>query len=275
MQRFTTLYTNMKQLISILLILATFMACQPSEEQRAQQLVTDAHTLVDNGQWRQARIILDSLHQTYPKQVAERRLAKALEDSITYLEAQRTLAYVDTLLPPLLEQADKIIKRFKYEKNEKYEDYGKYVHRLLETGSNTSRNFIQAYVRDDKQTFVKSYYYGDKQMNQQSLSLQSEGESAVFQGHNHHFQDGAHHEVMTMDNDIALSLLNFISTHQNARIRVEGIGDKSHKNWVYYLNDKEKEALSDTYQLGWLMKDINRIEQMQKVANAQIERYRR
>jgi hypothetical protein len=78
-----------------------------------------------------------------------------------------------------------------------------------------------------------------------------------------------------MDNDIALSLLNFISTHHSARIRVEGKGDKAHRNWVYYLNDKEKEALSDTYQLGFLMKDINRLEQMQRVANAQIERYLR
>ena len=34
-----------------------------------------------------------------------------------------------------------------------------------------------------------------------------------------------------------------------------------------------KEALSDTYQLGWLMKDINRLEQMQRVATAQIARY--
>jgi hypothetical protein len=42
---------------------------------------------------------------------------------------------------------------------------------------------------------------------------------------------------------------------------------------VYYLNEQEKEALSDTYQLGWLMKDINRLEQMQRVATAQIARY--
>lgn len=264
-----------KSLFYCVLCMVICVACQPSEEERAISLVSEAQTLVNDGQWRQARIVLDSLHITYPKQVAQRRLAKALEDSITYLEAQRTLAYVDTLLPPLLEQADKLIKRFKYEKNEKYEDYGKYVHRLLTTGSNTSRNFIQAYVRDDRQTFVKSYYYGTTAMNQQSVTLSSEGESAVFQGHNHHFEDGNHHEVMTMDNDIALSLLNFISTHHSARIRVEGKGDKAHRNWVYYLNDKEKEALSDTYQLGFLMKDINRLEQMQRVANAQIERYLR
>ena len=90
------------------------MACQPSETQIAQQLISNARTLVDDGQWRQARIVLDSLHTFYPKQVDQRRVAKALEDSITYLEAQRTLAYVDTILPPLLAQADQLIKLFKF-----------------------------------------------------------------------------------------------------------------------------------------------------------------
>ena len=250
-----------------------FTACQPSEEQRAATLVNDAKQLVDDGQWRQARIVLDSLHLTYPKQVAQRRLAKALEDSITYLEAQRTLAYVDTLLPPLLAQADQLIKRFKYEKNEKYEDHGKYVHRLLRTGSNTSRNFLQAYVLDNRQTVVKSYYYGTYQVNQQTLRLTANGEETTFSGRNHHFLDGAHHEIMTLDEDNALAVLNFINTHQNSKVRVEGVGDKPTRNWVYYLNDKEKEALSDTYQLGFLMKDINQLERMQRTANAQINRY--
>ena len=263
----------MKQAFCLFFFLLALIACQPSAEQRAHTLLTEAQALVEKNQWRQARIMLDSLHLTYPKEVAQRRLAKALEDSITYLEAQSTLAYVDTLLPPLLEQADKLIKQFRYEKNEAYETHGKYVHRLLATNSNTSRNFLQAYVLDNRETVVKSYYYGDKQMNQQTVCLQANGEENNFSGRNHHFQDGAHHEIMTLSEDKALALLNFISTHRDAKIRVEGMGDKPTRNWVYYLNDKEKEALSETYRFGFLMKDINQLEQMQRVAVAQINRY--
>jgi hypothetical protein len=120
---------------------------------------------------------------------------------------------------------------------------------------------------------VKSYYYGNQRVNQQKLTLSANGEESNFAGRNHHFEDGAHHEIMSLDEDNALALLNFISTHHTSRVRVEGTGDKPTRNWVYYLNDQEKEALSDTYQLGWLMKDINRLEQMQRVASAQIARY--
>lgn len=255
-------------------ILALFLcACTPSPEECATQLLSQAQTLVDKGSWRQALILLDSIHTTYPRQVQQRRIAKNLEDSITYLEAQSTVAYTDTLLPPLIEQADKLIKQFRYEKNDKYEQYGRYVHRLLTTSSNTSRNFIQAYVRDDRETIVKSYYYGNSPVSQQRLVLQADGEQQEFSGSNHYFQTEGHHEIMTLENEQALALLNFISAHIQSKVRVEGFGNKTYKNWVYYLNDKEKEALSQTYQLGWIMKDIKRIEQMQQVASKQIMRY--
>lgn len=263
----------MKRTLFLSLCLVVLVACQPSDEQRAQSLVDHAQILVDSGNWRYARIVLDSLHVTYPREVAQRRAAKALSDSITYLEAQATLAYVDTLLSPLLGQADKLLKRFVYEKDEKYEEVGKYVHRLLSTNSNTARNFIQAYVQDNRQTVVKSYYYGNKAVNQNSVTLSASDETTIFRGSNYHFQDGSHYEIMTLDNDNSLSLLNFVNTHATSRIRVEGNADSRTNNWVYYLNDKEKEALSDTYRLGWLMKDILRLEQMQHTATAQIERF--
>ena len=251
------------------------VACAPSDTEQAQVLVQQAQTLVDNGQWRQARIVLDSVHATYPREVAQRRLAKALGDSITYLEAQSTLAYADSMLPPLLEQSDKLLKQFKYEKDAQYEDKGRYVHRLLHTSSNTARNFLQAYVRDDRQTIVKSYYYGSYQVNQQQVTLSAQGEEVRFSGSNHAFEVEGWHEIMTLEDENALQLLNFISAHHSDRVRVHGAGLKPNHTWVYYLNDKEKEALSATYQLGFLMKDILRLEQMANTARNQIAHYER
>lgn len=263
------------KILFLLVCTLLIVGCAPSDTERAQMLVQEAQALVDNGQWRQARIVMDSLHATYPREVAQRRVAKALGDSITYLEAQRTLAYADSMLPPLLEQSDKVLKQFKYEKDEQYEDKGRYVHRLLNTGSNTARNFLQAYVRDDRQTIVKSYYYGSHQVNQQHVTLSAQGEELRFSGSNHAFEVEGWHEIMTLEDESALQLLNFISAHYSDRVRVHGAGIKPTHTWVYYLNDKEKEALSATYQLGFLMKDILRLEQMANTARNQIAHYER
>ena len=179
------------------------------------------------------------------------------------------------MLPPLLEQSDKLLKQFKYEKETQYEDKGRYVHRLLNTNSNTARNFLQAYVRDDRQTIVKSYYYGSYQVNQQQVTLSAQGEEVRFSGSNHAFEVEGWHEIMTLEDENALQLLNFISAHHSDRVRVHGAGLKPNHTWVYYLNDKEKEALSATYQLGLLMKDILRLEQMANTARNQIAHYER
>ena len=80
---------------------------------------------------------------------------------------------------------------------------------------------------------------------------------------------------MTFEDEYALQLLNFISTHINDRVRVHGAGEKPIHTWVYYLNDTEKNALSQTYQLGFLMKDILRLEQMRNASLNQMSRYER
>lgn len=267
-------------LFPLILIIILMSSCKVNQEQtsnpeqEADNLLREVQTLIDNGSWRNALVLIDSIHETYPDLKNQRNRAKSLSDSITYLEAQRTATYLDTLLPPLLDQVDKLIEqKFMYEKNDKYENNGRFVHRLLSTDKNTSRNFIQAYVRDDRMTIVKSYYYGNKPVIQNSVTLLAESEQIVFSGSNHHFTTQGHHEIMTLENEQALSFLNFISTHQESRIRVKGSGTDANSSWIYYLNEKEKNALADTYQLGWLMKDIKQIEEMLDVAKNQILNY--
>lgn len=256
-----------------LAVAAGLAGCRPSDEQRARTLIDSAQLMVDGGRWQQARLLLDSVHRSCPREVEQRRVAKALADSITYLEAQQTLAYSDSLLSTLLPQADALMRQFRYEKNADYEDHGRYVHRLLTTAGNTSRNFLQAYVRDDRETIVKSYYFGSRRVGQQSVTLTADDVVGRFAGSNHAFQAEGWHEIMTIENDNALQLLNFISAHASARIRVQGEGENTASAWVYYLTDKEKTALSQTYQLGFLMKDIAMLERTIRIANAQIEHY--
>lgn len=247
--------------------------CRPTDAECAAGLVADARQRVDSGQWYQARVLLDSVHRTYPKQVAIRRQAKALGDSIAYLEAQRTLSYNDSLLQDLLPQADALLRSFRYERNDRYEAAGKYVHRLLATSGNTSRNFLQAYVRDDRTTVVKSYYFGATSAQQQAVRLVADSDETRFKGTTHRFQSEGWHEIMTLDGESSLALLNFVSTHLRHRIRVQGDGNGNPKKWVYYLSDTEKSALAQTYQLGILMHDIRQAEQHIQAADAQMRRY--
>ncbi len=259
--------------VAMITILA---GCGPDEHEKAKALVDEGYAKIEMGQLNTAKILADSVHKTYPKCVAERRLAKALEDTVVYIESQRTLAYSDSLLVTLLPQIDPLLKKFRYEKNDQYEDHGKYVHRLLNTGSNTSRCYIQAYVYDHRVTEVKSYYFGQNTLNQTAIEASVSEEVFRHDGTSHGFDADGYHSILSFDGDKALEFLNFISSHQGDRIRINLLGTNrknAETNYVYYLNDQEKIALQETYLLGILMNDIKQLEDAIRIASARIEKY--
>lgn len=208
--------------------------------------------------------------QSRSSKVEIMRQQKAERDSIKYVQTRQNLYYSDSLLQVLLPQVDPLMKKFVYQKNEKAEDHGHYVHRLLQTSSNSSRNFLQAYVDDNRATSFQSYYYGAKRHNQYKVRL-SVGEDYVEkEGSNHAFQLEGWHEILTIDGEHAIQLLSFISNHMEDRIYVQSIGEQT---VAYVLSASEKKALNDTYQLAVLMRDVDALERAIHVADLQIQKY--
>lgn len=268
----------MKNLSIMLLFALALCACNgASDADKAAALVSESRTLVSDGLLNEAKIRLDSVHHTYPKCVAQRRLAKDLQDTIVYIEAQRTLAYSDSLLQVVQPQADPLLKKFNYEKQDKYEDNGRYVSKLLTTDRNSERCYLQVYVTDQYETTVKSYYFGGSELQQKAVELSVDEEVARFEGSEHHFEAGGQHSILSIPNERALELLNFVSSHMGDRIRVNLLGLKgdTETNYVYYLSDSEKNAMQDTYQLGILMADIKRLEDAIHISNAQISKFKK
>jgi len=205
-----------------------------------------------------------------PSKVDMMRQEKALRDSVKYQNAQQNMRYSDSLLQVLLPQVDPLMKHFVYQKNDKAEDHGHYVHRLLQTTSNTSRNFLQAYVADNRATSVQSYYFGARRHNQYKLRM-SVGEDYVEkEGSNHAFQAEGWHEIMTIEGENAIQMLHFISAYADQRICVKSMGSQTVE---YVLSKQEKQALSETYQLAVLMRDIDALERAIHVSDLQIQKY--
>lgn len=270
MIRVSYLYAYCLTAASVMLGLSACTGLSP--ERAAQTYVDRAAELVEQHRYEAALQQIDSVHTLYPKQVAQRRQAKALKDSIVYLQAQQTLYYSDSILKPLLPEADKLLKEFRFEKNDNYEDHGNYVYRTLQTGWNTNRCFLQAYVSDDRKTLLKSYYYGAKPLHQTAVALQAGEQEIELQGRNHAFEVEGWHEILTLEDEQALEVLNFISSHMGERIRVAAKGQNK-AGAVYYLSENEKQALDRTYRLGLLMRDINQLEQQIALASQRIEHF--
>lgn len=268
-----------------------FSACKgDSPEQQARERVSQARTLIQENNLEAAKVQLDSVHILFRQQVDARREAKALQDTISLLEAERTAAYADSMLQTLLPQVDPLLKKFRYEKDDKYEDHGQYVSRLLQTTSNTERCFIQAYVCDNRLTRVKSYYYGSGTLIQNSVEfcLQPNEDCNTWQGSEHHFSTssdseassssrniGGFHSILTLEGDPAIELLAFIASQPDAKVRVRLHGNnakgQSASPYTYVLSKNDKAALVETLQLATLFHDIHRLEDMLNTSQRRIE----
>ncbi len=207
-----------------------------------------------------------------PSKVEQMRQEKALRDSLNYEQTKQNRHYSDSLLQVLLPQTDPLLLSFVYSKHEKAEDHGHYVHRLLQTGTNTQRCFLQAYVADDRRTSVQSYYYGTHPCRQQAVRLSIGEDYVQKEGARHAFEAEGWHEILTIQDKDAMQLLAFISAHVTERIKVQVVSDKGAQA-TYYLSDNERQALSDTYRLAVLMRDIDALERALHVADLQIQKY--
>ena len=207
-----------------------------------------------------------------PSKVELMRQAKAAKDSTTLAHAQSTLLYSDSLLKTLLPQADSLLHDFRYEKAEGYEDHGRYVHHLLRTDRNTARNYLQAAVRDDRIAVIQSFCYGEKPIRQQKVRISAGDLYAESTGSNHAFEAEGWHEIMSIQDEEAIRLLQFIAGNADEKLLVTAEGAQKAR---YYLQKNEKKALVETYRLALVMRDIAALERAMHVADLQVQKHER
>jgi len=203
--------------------------------------------------------------------VAEQREAKRQQDSTNLAMQEKSLAYTDSLLQSLLPTADSLLALFDYKKNEKYEDNGYYIHKHLQTAGLGQRIYLQAFVTDNLKTVVRSMYFGTK-LEHNAITLIADSVSSRFEGEPHYFEAEGNHEMVTLSNNDAVALLQFVNAYADKRIKVRLSGKR---NYAYYLNAKDKHALLETLRLQVVMSDIKRLEEQQRQSSLQIETYKR
>ena len=227
-----------------------------------------------------ASLLLLSCGKDRPSVAAQREARQ--QHNLRELERQqRSLAYCDSLIQVLQSQVQELMPLFKYEKQDQYEDHGRYVHRLLRTGSNASRCYLQAYATDAFRLIVKGYYVGERPLHLQAIELQADSLNQRFVGSAHPFSvedvvpgyspTTLHYEIITLDEPSGTDLLKLIDACSGTRERISLAGKKSSSR--FYLSDTDKKALVETYRLATLMKDIHRLEQQAEQASLQIQKY--
>ncbi len=254
----------MKQLIlCIALAVVTLTGCNSDGEKASARLENARHMLA-NGELAAAKSEIDSIRMLYPKEIKVIREGLTLMRQIELKEAERNLAFCDSLLPIKQTEVINLKKGFNLEKDTAYNEVGNYVSKQQTIERNIQRCYIRSGVSEKGEMYLASVFYGNAPLNHTGIKLSTPaGLSAQTPaipydgGLNYRFKDmGYTTEVVTYQGLKCEDAVKFIYNNRNERIRVEYTGGKP---YVIYIADADKKAIAATYELAVVLNDIDRL----------------
>ena len=253
-----------------LLLLCVLSSCNQDAKQ-AQEGLDRARAYYERNEFFSARNEIDSVRAKYPKELGAMKEALTLMRQIDLREAERNIAFCDSLMPIRLHEADSLKAGFTFEKDSAYEEIGNYIWKQQTIERNVQRCYVRCGVDENGEMYLASVYYGGHPIDHTSIKLSTpeglyaETASIPYDGGvNYHFKDmGSTTEVVTYKGTNAQDAIKFIYDHAQERIRVEYKGGKP---YVIYMAEADKKALVATYNLATALTDIHRMVETKRKA---------
>jgi len=276
-----TKYKNMKMLmdknkIALFLLSIMFVACGPTAEEIAKEKFNKADKLFKQEEFNDAKIVLDSIIEYFPKQIEFVARAEDLMRTIKIGEQERNLVFFDSALVQKETELKVLMKNFIVSN-----DYGKkeiLIHKRQKPQNSYSRTYLRAHLDMEGDFYISSRFSGPKYISHNKIKVYHKGESVMSSEviedgfDNRKFEDqGTFWEVVNYKKGNDNGIIDFIAQNVDKPLKVQYIG----KNHYYIVMEKfDKEAIRDGYEISFVLKEIKRIKEEKKKIKRSIERLR-
>lgn len=243
----------------VLFVVVLFVACGPSDEEKARAKLNLAKTFLTKQDTTNALVHLDSISNLYPEAIYSVNAAKNLITEITFSVMQRKEAALDTLEMQIVE----LEKSFVKEKTE-FDRYTQYIHKRQTFKRAWDRSYIQIHLDERGDIYLSSNYHGINSLNHTGLRVYDSGDGAktdsipVGDSHNHQsdFME-AKWEKVSYRNGKDNGVIEFIANNTERRLKAVFLG----KEYYYIiLETYDKEAVKDALSLSKAIKNKTRLE---------------
>ncbi len=265
-----------KFVLRVFVVLFFITGCG-KERKEAQRRLDEAKALYENQQFITAKIVIDSIHILFPRELAARKQAFVLMRQVERGECERNIAYCDSLTPILITSLSDLKKGFVFEKNETYDDIGKYIWSTMTVERNIARSYVRCGVDEAGEMYMASVYFGRSPINHTGLHF-STNDGAFANtpsipysgGLNYRFQDlGNTTEVVTYKGDHCKSIADFVMIiNEKERIKATYTGGRA---FSLYLSDVDKKAIRATCELALVLGAIDSLKKEKTRAEKKIQ----
>ena len=219
-----------KSAICITLATLALAGCN-NDEKNAQARLDNARSMYEQNEFFAAKNEIDSIRILYPKEFKVIREGLTLMRQVEQKEAERNLAFCDSLIPVKQQELEGLKKGFNFEKDSAYNEIGNYVCKPI------NHTGIKLSIQDG--------------LFAETPAIPYDG------GLNYHFKDlGNTTEVVTYQGEKCEDAVKFIFANKEKRIKVEYTGGKP---YILYIADADKKAIASTYELAVVLSDIEKL----------------
>lgn len=267
----------MKKSVICIVFAALALAGCNNTEKEAQARFEKAKAMYEQEEFFAAKNEIDSIRALYPREVKVLKASLALMRQVELKEAERNIAFCDSLLPIKYHEADSIKNHgFTFEKDSVYEEIGTFIWKQQTVERNVQRCYVRCGVNEKGEMYLASVYFGGKPINHTGIKLSlkngisAETASIPYDGGvNYHFKDlGNTTEVVTYKGENGIDAIKLIYANPKERIKVEYTGGKP---YTIYMADADKRAILATYDLAVVLTDIENMTKEKDKATKKIE----
>ncbi len=265
----------MKKFLYLAFLFAVTVSCH-NDSKLAENLLNEALIYYNSHEYANTKLYLDSLKATFPHEATIQKERLQLMRQIELKEQIRNLNYCDSMLVVCGLKADSLKNNFLFEKDENYDEIGKYLLKQQKTENNIQKTYIRSYTNECGEMFLESVYYGSSPVNHTKIKVflpnkeYTETESVPRDGGlNYTFRDlGAVTEIVTYKKEKDGGVIQFICNNYEEKLQAEYIGNKT---YTIVLTSIEKRAVVEVNELAIVLSDINRLKQEIQKTQSRIE----
>jgi hypothetical protein len=252
------------------------ISCGQSNTQLAKKHFELAKKYYGDKQFNQAKLELDTILTNHKDEIELHTRAKDLMRTINIDEQNQNLLFLDSLLSEKQAQLAPLMKNFATEQIDGLPTL--LVHKFQKTTNSYNRTFIKPNLDVDGNYFISSQYCGNPAIEHTQIKV-SVGDDAVntediaFDDfYNHRFSDAAFHwEIVQYKDGKDNGVVDFIAKNYNKPIKVLFVGKRS---YAIIMETYDKEAIRDSYEISFILKEIARIKKEKENAKSAIEKLR-
>ena len=257
--------------LSVLLALTVLSGCGDGGEKEAQKRLQKAEIALQQDNFSEAKLQIDSIKVLYPKAFEARKQGIRLMQQVDLKEQQKTLVYLDSMMQVKQLQFDSIKGNFVLEKDTAYQEVGNWFYPTQIVEKNIGRSFLRAQVNELGEMSLTSIYCAGGKLNHTSVKV-SLGDTFAEtpMAKDSYVTTDLGRTIEKADYKVGEDggVVGFIVANQDKNIQLQFVGDKTYRTTLQKIDRK---AIVELMELSRILSGMEEIRKQQKEANLKIQ----